>query len=65
LPTFGELFGNISPFLPTFGDLSGNISPNFSMMANFWRVIWKYLAKIFFDGQLLETYLEISRQNFL
>jgi hypothetical protein len=34
------------------------------MMANFWRVIWKYLAKIFYDGQLLEGFLEISRQSF-
>ena len=63
----------------TFGDLSGNISPHFSMMANFWRVIWKYLsifaniwrliwkylATFFYDGQLLESYLEISRQRIL
>jgi hypothetical protein len=60
---FGELFLNISPFL--LWRLIWKYLAKFSMMANFWRVIWKYLANIFYDGQLLETYLEISRQNFL
>jgi hypothetical protein len=43
-----------------FGELFLNISPFL-----LWRLIWKYLAKFFYDGKLLEGYLEISRQNFL
>jgi hypothetical protein len=27
------------------------------MMANSWRVFWKYLAKVFHDTQSSETYL--------